>query len=221
MWDYSISQEIGSFSVYITSESFVECVWIHLGANIPAACSLTDLYVQSVSPHLIVGNIYSWPAAVGLLVLPSPARRVSIASLNSVQHRADPNIFNSESSKFASSVTLARERRTTCSSIHTMYVGLPSMMQIQFMKPTLYELQYEHNRHTISYMFRHCLSAIIRGSVLLQLHHHGGTQEMPKHVADCVSAVFISQCMQVRFDKPSTWRAAHVYFVVGISCFLS
>jgi len=134
---------------------------------------------------------------------------VSTASLNSVQHRAHPNVFNSEHSQFASTVTFVRERRTTRSIIHTLYVDLPSMMQIQFMKPTLHELQYEHKRHTVSYMFRHCLSAIIWGSALLQLHHQCGFpswwhQEMPKHVADCVSVMFTLQCMQVCFDKLNT-----------------
>ena len=121
MWDYSISQETEFFSVYIrAAESFAECLWIHLGANIPAACSLADLYVQSVCPLLIVGNIYSWPAAVGVRALPPPSRRVSIASLNSVQHRAHPTVFNSEHSKSACTVTFVRERRNACSMHQTV-----------------------------------------------------------------------------------------------------
>jgi len=35
------------------------------------------------------------------------------------------------------------------------------MMQIQFIRPTLRALKYEYNRHTMFYMFRHFLSAII------------------------------------------------------------
>ena len=39
---------------------------------------------------------------------------------------------------------------------------VPCIMQRQFIKPSLHALKYEYNRHTIFYMFRHFLSAIVR-----------------------------------------------------------
>jgi len=33
---------------------------------------------------------------------------------------------------------------------------------IQFIKPTLPALKYEHNKYTVSYMFRHFLSAVMK-----------------------------------------------------------
>jgi hypothetical protein len=75
----------------------------------------------SVCPLLIVANVYSWPAAVGVRALPPPSRRVSIASLNSVQHRAHPTVFNSEHSKFACTVSFVRERRNAYSIFQTVF----------------------------------------------------------------------------------------------------
>jgi hypothetical protein len=37
-------------------------------------------------------------------------------------------------------------------------------LRIQFIKPTLYAMKCEHNRYTVSYMFRHFFSAIMHGT---------------------------------------------------------
>jgi hypothetical protein len=52
-------------------------------------------------------------------------------------------------------------------------------------QPILLALKCEHNRYTISYLFRH---------ILLDLPDDG-TQEVLKHVGYCVSIVFTLQCM--------------------------
>ena len=53
----------------------------------------------------------------------------------------------------------------------------------------------EHNRYTVSYMFRHFLSVIIREGL------PDDTQEVPKHVGDDASVVFTFQYMYGRFDN--------------------
>jgi hypothetical protein len=99
MRDYSRSQETDIFSVYIAaSESFVECLWIHLGANIPAACSQADLCVQSVSsvPSLSLA-IFAADLQQSVLVHCLHQHDVCPSRLWTVQHRAHPiqNSFHS------------------------------------------------------------------------------------------------------------------------------
>jgi len=37
---------------------------------------------------------------------------------------------------------------------------------------------------------------------------HGGTEELPKHVGDCVPIVFTFQCIQVWFDE---WNSQYIH----------
>lgn len=157
------------------SESFVEFLWVHLGANIPAACSLADLYVQTdrqSAPFLSLA-IFTADRQQSVFVHCLHQHYVCplhLWTLCSTEHIQMYLIQNTVS--LLPQWPFVKERRNTCIIFRTLYV--PCMGQIQFMKPTLHTLQYANNRHTISYVFRHCLSAVIRGSALLQLHHQCG-----------------------------------------------
>lgn len=153
---------------------FVECLWIHLGANIPAA-SAWQIYMYSQSVPFLSLAIFTADRQQSVFIHCLHQHDVCPLHLWTLCSTELTQMYLIRNSKFVSTVTFVRERRITCSFFwHTLYVGLPSMMQIQFMKPALRKLQYEHNRHTISYMFQYCLSAIIRGSALLQVHHQCG-----------------------------------------------
>jgi hypothetical protein len=152
MWDYSIRQEIEIFSVYIAAaESFVECLWIHLGSNIPAACSPAHLYVHSVpflsSAIFTADRRQSVPVHCLHHHDECPLRLWNLCSTELIQMYLTENAVN-----LLPQCLLSRsdEIRAICFK-HGTY---RASCKVQFMKPTLHTrtLKYELTRHTISYI---------------------------------------------------------------------
>jgi hypothetical protein len=176
------------FSVYTAaSESFVEGLWVQLGANTPGACSLADLYIQSV-PFISL-TIFTadrqQPVFVHCLHHHDvcPLHLWTLCSTELIQMYLIQNTVNLVPQWPLSGSDEIR----TCSIFHTLHV--PCMMQNAMYETNLTYIevwtQQAHNPLHVSVLLE-CHRQGIGTSTPSSMRpsHFGGNQEIPEHVGD-------------------------------------